>query len=78
MKAPLNRIWQRIHQTAMELAHHKSVPSARHAEAIVLQIVREEGDELPSGYTVASLAEELRRATQFQPPTPSPANEGAG
>jgi hypothetical protein len=78
MKAPLNRIWQRIHQTALQLAHQKSVPSTRHAKAIVLQIVREEGDELPTGYTVASLAEELRRATQFQPPEPAQADERAG
>ncbi|HKU68034.1 MAG TPA: hypothetical protein VJP85_09675 [Candidatus Baltobacteraceae bacterium] len=68
MRAPVDRIWQRIHQTAVKLAHQKSLPSARHAEAIVLQLVREENLDLPDDQTVTSLAEELRRATQFQPP----------
>ncbi len=62
-----DRIWQRMHETAVQLAQEKSVPSARHAEAIVTQIVREERVDVPEGHTTASLAEELRRATQFQP-----------
>jgi hypothetical protein len=68
MTSSQDRIWQRIHQMARQLAQHKSLPSARHAEAIVLQMVREENIELPDGQTVTSLADELRRATQFHPP----------
>ena len=67
MASPPDRVWERIRKTARELAHKKSVPSARHAEAIVLQIVREENAHLPEDHTVALLAEQLRRATQFQP-----------
>lgn len=67
MASPPDRVWERIHKTARELAKKKSLPSTRHAEAIVLQIAREEDAQLPEDYTVASLAEELRRATQFQP-----------
>jgi hypothetical protein len=67
MNRALDRLWQRIHETAMSLALQKSLPSPRHAEAIILQILREEDVQLPDDYTVASLAEELRRATLFQP-----------
>lgn len=67
MASPLDRVWERIHKTARELAQKKSLPSARHAEAIVLQIVREEDAQLPKDFSVTSLADELRRATQFQP-----------
>lgn len=67
MTSPVDRIWQRIHQMAMQLAQQRSLPSARHAEAMVLQMVREENIELPDGHTVTSLADELRRATQFHP-----------
>jgi hypothetical protein len=68
MTSSADRIWQRIHQMAMQLARDKSLPSARHAEAIVLQMVREENIDLPDEHTVSSLADELRRATKFHPP----------
>ncbi|HEY9179879.1 MAG TPA: hypothetical protein VIO32_04115 [Candidatus Baltobacteraceae bacterium] len=63
-----NRLWQRLNLTAQQLAQDKSLPSTRHAEAIIAQILREEGAAIPEDYTVASLAEELRRATRHCPP----------
>lgn len=62
MNRALDCLRRRIHETASALALQKSVPSRRHAQAIVLQILREERLQLPENYTVASLAEELRRA----------------
>ena len=66
MTYAFDRVWERINNTAVDLAKRKSVPSTRHAEAIVLQIIREEAADLPTEHTVSSLAEELRRATHYQ------------
>jgi len=66
MTYTFDRVWERINKTAVDLAKKKSLPSARHAEAIVLQIIREEAAELPAEHSVASLAEELRRAMHYQ------------
>jgi hypothetical protein len=61
MGTPANRVWERIQETARMLAEQKSLPSLRHAEAIVSQIVREESIELPPAYTMATLARALLR-----------------
>jgi Xaa-Pro aminopeptidase len=60
MEISADRVWERIQKTASELARRKSVPSERHAEAIVMHILREEGMELPSHDTIASLGKVLR------------------
>lgn len=62
MEAAAHRIWGRIERTAIELAQLRSRPSARHAHAIIYQLIREEGAGMPAGHTVASLAKELLRA----------------
>jgi len=55
-------IWEHLDATARELARQQSIPSARHAEAIVAQIIRKEHTAVPAGHTAASLAKELVRA----------------
>jgi hypothetical protein len=62
MDTPSDSFWMHIQATARELARQQSIPSARHAEAIVQHIVRKEGASLPDGHTPASLAAELVRA----------------
>lgn len=61
MGTPADRVWERMRQTARMLAFKRSLPSLRHAEAIVSQIVREESIELPPPHTIATLARELLR-----------------
>lgn len=61
MSTPADRVWQRIHEAAHELSQQKSLPSARHAEAIVWQILREENIEPPPYDVISALAEDLRR-----------------
>jgi hypothetical protein len=62
MDTRANGLWKHIHATARELARQQSIPSARHAEAIVEQIIRKERSAIPAGHTAASLAKELVRA----------------
>jgi hypothetical protein len=57
------RVWERVQKAASELAQRKSVPSERHAEAIVMHILREEGMEIPPQDMIASLGRLLRSAS---------------
>lgn len=57
------RIRRHINAMAYELAQQQSIPSTRHAQAIVEHIIRKEGGSVPPGHTVASLAKELLAAT---------------
>lgn len=60
-----DRVRRRIHLAAQRLAKDKSIPSARHAEAIVAQILREEHAAIPEDSSVSALAEELRRISRY-------------
>jgi hypothetical protein len=62
MEMAASGIWKHIDAAACELARQQSIPSARHAEAIIAHIVRKECAAMPAGHTAASLAKELVRA----------------
>jgi hypothetical protein len=68
MSTPAERVWERIRETAAKLAAERSLPSIRHAQAIVAHIIRAEAAELPPHHTVASLAEELLRLVALRKP----------
>lgn len=60
-----DRVWHRIHLAAQQLAKDKSIPSTRHAEAIVAQILREEDAAIPADSSMRELSEELRRISRY-------------
>jgi hypothetical protein len=61
VNTPAERVWERINETAGKLAAEKSMPSPRHAQAIIAQILRAEAVGLPPQHTIESLADELIR-----------------
>lgn len=66
MDTPADGIWSQIDAAARELARQQSIPSARHAEAIVEHILRKLRATVPDGHTATSLAKELVRAVLSQ------------
>jgi hypothetical protein len=61
VNTPADRVWERIGETASKLAAMRSLPSQRHAQAIVAHIIRAEAVELPPKHTLETLADELLR-----------------